>query len=112
VVETSRTSLLTVIVVENFIGGLASAALLAFLMVMCNKRVSATQFALFSSLVAVSRDILTAPSGRLAEVAGWPSFFLITIAAGLPALLMLPFIAPWTRETPIGAASHEGDVRT
>lgn len=111
VTDPSRTSLLTVIVVENFIGGLASAALLAFLMIMCNKRVSATQFALFSSLVAVSRDILTAPSGRLAEVSGWPSFFLITIAAGLPALLMLPFIAPWTRDTPIGAASHEGETQ-
>ena len=111
VTDPSRTSLLTVIVVENFIGGLASAALLAFLMIMCNKRVSATQFALFSSLVAVSRDLLTAPSGRLAEVSGWPSFFLITIAAGLPALLMLPLIAPWTRDTPIGAASHEGETQ-
>jgi len=108
VMETSRVSLLTIIVIENFIGGLATAALLAFLMMMCNKRFSATQFALLSSLVAVSRDILTSPSGRVAELTGWPAFFLVSIAAGLPALLMLPFIAPWTRDTPIGAASHEG----
>jgi PAT family beta-lactamase induction signal transducer AmpG len=46
----------------------------------------------------------------VAEASGWPSFFLITIAAGLPSLLMLPFIAPWSRDTPIGAASHEGQT--
>lgn len=108
VMDENRSWLLGVIVVENFIVGLAAAALLAFLMIMCNKRVSATQFALLSSLVAVSRDILTAPSGGLADFTGWPSFFLITIAAGLPALLMLPLIAPWTRDTPIGSASHTG----
>lgn len=108
VMDENRSWLLGVIVVENFIVGLAAAALLAFLMIMCNKRVSATQFALLSSLVAVSRDILTAPSGGIADFTGWPSFFLITIAAGLPALLMLPLIAPWTRDTPIGSASHTG----
>ena len=104
----SSTALLVVIVIENFIGGLATAALLAFLMMMCNKRFSATQFALLSSLVAASRDLLTAPSGGIAGATGWPSFFLISIAAGLPSLLMLPFIAPWGSETPIGAASHTG----
>lgn len=108
VAERNSTSLLTVIVIENFIGGMASAALLAFLMMMCNKRFSATQFALLSSLVAASRDLLTAPSGGIAEATGWPSFFLISIAAGLPSLLMLPFIAPWNMDTPIGAASHTG----
>jgi len=108
VIERSRPALLTVIVVENFIAGLAAAALLAFLMIMCNKRFSATQFALLSSLVAASRDLLTAPSGGVADATGWPAFFLFTIAAGLPALLLLPFIAPWTRDTPIGAASHTG----
>lgn len=106
----SRGSLLLVIVVENFITGLATAALLAFLMMMCNKRFSATQFALLSSLVAVSRDILTAPSGGLAESTGWPVFFLATIAAGIPALLLMPFIAPWTRDVPIGAATHSGQT--
>src|SRR5688500_13056855 len=106
----SSTMLFGVIVVENFIGGHATAALLAFMMMMCNKRFSATQFALLSSLVAASRDLLTAPSGGIAEATGWPSFFLISIAAGLPSLLMLPFIAPWTRDTPIGAASHTGET--
>ncbi len=110
VMDQNRSWLVSVIVIENFIMGLATAALLAFLMMMCNKRFSATQFALLSSLVAASRDILTAPSGGVAEATGWPTFFLVTIAAGIPALMMLPFIAPWNRDTPIGAASHGGDV--
>ncbi len=112
VMPQNRPWLLGVIIVENFIAGLAASALLAFLMMMCAKRVSATQFALLSSLVAVSRDILTAPSGGVADATGWPSFFLITIVAGLPALLMLPFIAPWTGDTPIGAASHSGATQS
>src|SRR5687767_15531365 len=111
IMDQSRPWLLGVIIVENFIMGLAAAALLAFLMMMCNKRFLATQFALLSSLVAVSRDLVTAPSGGVADATGWPSFFLITIAAGLPALLMLPFIAPWTRDTPIGAAPHSGETK-
>ncbi len=110
VMDQNRSWLVSVIVIENFIMGLATAALLAFLMMMCNKRFSATQFALLSSLVAASRDILTAPSGGVAEATGWPTFFLVTIAAGIPALMMLPFIAPWNRDMPIGAASHGGDV--
>ena len=106
VMDENRTWLLGVIIVENFIAGLATAAMLAFMMMMCNKRFSATQFALLSSLVAASRDILTAPSGGIADATGWPTFFLVTIAAGIPALLMLPLIAPWKRENPVGAAAH------
>ena len=112
ITERNQSYMLGVIVVENFVQGLVTAALLSFLMAMCNKRFSATQFALLSSLMAASRDILVAPAGAIAESAGWPSFFLITIAAGLPALLLLPFIAPWTRENPIGAASHTGETTT
>lgn len=106
----NQSYLFGVIVVENFVSGLVTAALLSFLMAMCNKRFSATQFALLSSLMAASRDILVAPAGAVAEAAGWPSFFLITIAAGLPALLLLPLIAPWSRENPVGAADHSGET--
>lgn len=81
--------------VENFCGGLGTAAFVAFLMSLCNQRFTATQYALLSSLMAVSRDILVAPSGKLAQVTGWPVFFLISIAAALPGLLLLPLFAPW-----------------
>lgn len=97
------------IVVENFGVGLVSSALVAYIMTMCNRRFSATQFALLSSLVAASRDILVAPGGHLAEQYGWPTFFIITVLAGLPCILLLPMIAPWGREIPRGAVHRSDD---
>jgi MFS transporter, PAT family, beta-lactamase induction signal transducer AmpG len=81
--------------IENFCAGLGTAAFVAFLMSLCNQRFSATQFALLSSLMAVSRDILVAPAGRIVELTGWPTFFLLTLVAALPGLLLLPLFAPW-----------------
>ncbi|HYJ79379.1 MAG TPA: MFS transporter, partial [Longimicrobiaceae bacterium] len=98
------------IVVENFCTGLVTAGFVAFLMSLCSKRFSATQFALLSSLMAASRDIVVSPAGAVADATGWPTFFLLTIAAGVPALLLLPVFAPWNRDTPLGAAEHTGEV--
>jgi PAT family beta-lactamase induction signal transducer AmpG len=81
--------------IENFCAGLGTAAFVAFLMSLCNQRFSATQFALLSSLMAISRDILVAPAGQIAKVTGWPWFFLLTIIAALPGLFLLPWFAPW-----------------
>ncbi len=81
--------------IEQFCGGLGTAAFVAFLMSLCNRKFSATQYALLSSLMAVSRDILAAPGGAIAQSTGWPLFFLITIVAAVPGLLLLPVFAPW-----------------
>ncbi len=98
------------IITENFGLGLVSAGMTAYIMEMCNKRFTATQFALLSSLMAASRDILVAPAGKLVESMGWPGFFLLTVAMAIPPLLLLPFIAPWSRDVPIGAAPHTGET--
>lgn len=108
--EKNHSLMVTAVVVENFGLGLVTAGMTAFLMAMCNKRFTATQFALLSSLMAASRDILVAPAGKIAEGLGWPSFFLITVAMAIPPLLLLPLIAPWSRDVPIGAASHTGET--
>jgi PAT family beta-lactamase induction signal transducer AmpG len=86
--------------VENFCGGLGTAGFVAFLMSLCSTRFSATQFALLSSLMAVSRDILVAPAGKLAAQTGWPLFFFLTLIAALPGLALLPFFAPWNGSSP------------
>jgi MFS transporter, PAT family, beta-lactamase induction signal transducer AmpG len=88
-------ALLITINVENFCGGLGTAAFVAFMMSLCNQRFSATQYALLSSFMAVSRDILVSPAGSVAKSTGWPLFFLISIFAALPGLALLPFFAPW-----------------
>ncbi len=81
--------------IEQFCGGLGTTAFVAFLMSLCNQRFSATQYALLSSLMAVSRDILAAPGGEIVKSTSWSMFFLISIFAALPGLMLLPVFAPW-----------------
>jgi PAT family beta-lactamase induction signal transducer AmpG len=81
--------------VENFCAGLGTAAFIAFLMSLCNQRFSATQYALLSSFMAFSRDILVAPAGTVAKSTGWPLFFWLSILVAIPGLMLLPIFAPW-----------------
>lgn len=94
------------VVVESFCQGMLGASFVAFLMSLCNARFSATQYALLSSAFALTNTLLAAPTGRLAEVLGWPTFFVITVAAGIPGLLLLPVFVPWHASVPRGAALH------
>jgi PAT family beta-lactamase induction signal transducer AmpG len=84
-----------VISIENFCAGLVTVATVAFLMSLCNHDYTTTQFALFSSLMAIGRDVLSAPSGELAKATGWSAFFLWSVVAALPGLFLLPLVAPW-----------------
>ncbi|MEX0270204.1 AmpG family muropeptide MFS transporter [Leptolyngbyaceae cyanobacterium UHCC 1019] len=92
--------LLVAITLENFCAGLVTAAFVAYLMSQCNHAFTATQYALLSSLMASSNIILAAPAGDLAKVTGWSVFFLLTLLASLPGLLLLPFVAPWNAVMP------------
>ena len=83
------------IVTESFCGGLATAAFLGFLLRQCDARFSATQFALLSGLMTLGRTLLAAPAGDLVERFGWQTFFLLSILAAVPGLLLLPCFAPW-----------------
>ena len=105
----NRTAMLVTILIENFCWGLVTAGMLAYMMSVTNKRFSATQFALLSSLAAASRDVLVAPAGKLAEMLGWPGFWLLSVAAIIPAMVLLPFVAPWGGERPTAAAPHDDE---
>jgi PAT family beta-lactamase induction signal transducer AmpG len=99
--------LIAAIVVENVCYGLATAALVAFVMSLCNPRFSATQYALLSSLIAVGRDVTGAPSGSLAAFAGWPVLFLISVVASAPGMVMLTRFAPWNeRESAVNRVTQ------
>ncbi|MBW4507934.1 MAG: AmpG family muropeptide MFS transporter [Scytonematopsis contorta HA4267-MV1] len=87
--------LLLAVNIENFCAGLVTVVIVAFLMSLCNHNFTTTQFALLSSLMAISRDVLSAPAGDWAKATGWSTFFLLTIVAAIPGLLMLPIVAPW-----------------
>ncbi|HLO93711.1 MAG TPA: MFS transporter [Burkholderiaceae bacterium] len=82
-------SLMLAVANENLCGGMATAALLALLMSLCNQRFTATQFALLSAFAMVGRVWVGPLAGVLAESIGWPAFFVVAFVLGLPALLML-----------------------
>ncbi len=75
--------------IENLCGGLGTAAFVAFLMTLTDRRFSAAQYALLSALAAIGRVYVGPVAGVVVEQQGWPSFFLMTVAAALPGLLML-----------------------
>ncbi|HET7599693.1 MAG TPA: MFS transporter [Gemmatimonadales bacterium] len=81
-----------VAVFENFAAALGTAAFLAFLMSVCERRYAATQYAVLSALYALSRSAAGVASGVLAERLGFASYFLLTFFLGLPAYLLLPRI--------------------
>lgn len=78
--------------IENFTGGMGSAAFVAYLSLLCNARFTATQYALLSALAAVPQRILSASGGLLAEALGWVAFFLASTAAALPGLALLAWL--------------------
>ena len=75
---------------ESFAAGLGTAAYLAFLMSVCEKRYAATQFAVLSALLALTRWIAGDFSGRWAEEMGYANYFLVTFLLGLPAFALIP----------------------
>lgn len=84
-----RTLMIFTINVEYFAQGLGTAALVAYLMSLCNPRFSATQYALLSSFMAFSRDIGASVSGYIVEATNWPIFFLISIVLAVPGLVLV-----------------------
>ncbi|WP_141591377.1 AmpG family muropeptide MFS transporter [Myxococcus sp. AB056] len=87
------------ITVDNLCGGLAVTAFAAYLMSLCHKSFSATQYALLSALGTVANRLISASSGYLAEWLGWPTFFAGTVLLAAPALVLLAFL-PENAATP------------
>lgn len=75
---------------ESFAAGLGTSAYLAFLMSVCERRYAATQFAVLSALLALTRWIAGDLSGALAERLGYANYFLLTFFIGLPAFALIP----------------------
>jgi MFS transporter, PAT family, beta-lactamase induction signal transducer AmpG len=80
------------VIFENLSGGLGDAAFVAFLMSLCNKKFTATQYALLSSLAAIGRTFVGPTSGYVVEWIGWSNFFLFTAFTALPGLVLLIYL--------------------
>ena len=81
--------MITVIAAENLCGGMGTAAFVALLMAMCDRRFSATQYALLSALASLGRVYVGPAAGALAAQFGWTTFFFFTFVVALPGLVML-----------------------
>ncbi len=80
---------------EYAMSGLGNGAFGVLLLRLTQKRFSATQFALLSSLFTIPRVFAGPPAGLLADAIGWRDFFVFTLLTGLPGLWMLSRFVPW-----------------
>ena len=95
-----------VIATEYLATGLCTAAFVAFIAQCAHPTYTATQLALFSSLMSVPRALVSASSGFLVAEFGWVQFYLLAAALSLPGMFLLLRAAPWnaTGESPKWAA--------
>lgn len=91
-------ALAAVIAFENLSSGMGTAAFVAFMAALTNKKFTATQYALLSSFIGVPRVLASAPTGFMAEAMGWSGFFVFCSLIALPGLLLLVKFAPWSKK--------------
>ncbi len=84
-----------VIAFENLSSGMGTAAYAAFMASITNKKFTATQYALLTSLMGVPRVLASAPTGFLAKNVGWEAFFIACALVAIPGMLLLLKFAPW-----------------
>ncbi len=80
--------LIAVISADNLSAGIATSAFLAYLSSLVNLAFTATQYALFSSLMLLLPKFLGGFSGGWVEVLDYQAFFIMTALMGLPAILL------------------------
>lgn len=92
VMPPSAGALATVVFIENLTAGLGTAAFVGFMASLTDKRFTATQYALLSSLMGVPRVLAAAPTGWLAATMGWVGFFVMCALIAIPGLVLLRWI--------------------
>jgi PAT family beta-lactamase induction signal transducer AmpG len=98
-----------VISADNLSGGMAGSAFIAYLSGLTNRAYTATQYALFSSLMLLPAKFLGGFSGQIVDAYGYSNFFLYSAALGTPALLLVLYlmrVAPIANEAARPAAAR------
>ena len=88
---------------DNFSGGLATAAFVAYLSSLTNLKFSATQYALLSSIMLLLPRLIGGYSGVMVEELGYAQFFLATALLGIPTLVLIAL--QWKRQGPLANGS-------
>lgn len=93
-------------IAESFCGGLGTAAFLAFLMSICRKEFSATQYALLSALFRISGITAGALSGWATKEMGYAHYFALTFLLSMPAFLFIFHAKAWIPPENNGSAAR------
>ena len=86
--------LIVVMTIEELASGIATASFLGFLALLCQKDVAATQYALLTSLVALTRMLVSSTSGVVAAALGWDAFFVASALLGVLGLGLVVAVRP------------------
>ena len=84
-----------VVAFEFLATGLGQAAYASYMAVQTNKKFTATQYAMMTSLMAIPGTAAAAITGYMAEYLGWVGFYTVCALIALPGMLLLLRIAPW-----------------
>ena len=84
------------------------SAFVAFMAGLTNKKFTATQYALLTSIMGLPRVLASAPTGFAAKHLGWEGFFIGCTLAAIPGMMLLPRFAPWR---PLASAKVDGAAR-
>lgn len=94
-------ALMVVISADNVSGGIAATAFVAYLSGLTNRAYTATQYALFSSLMTLPGKFFSGFSGLIVDASGYSYFFLVAAAVGIPAILLVPVLARRESRAPL-----------
>ena len=86
-------TLIIVITADNISSGFAGAAFVVYLSALTSIKFTATQYALFSSLMLLLPKVLAGYSGAIVDQLGYANFYIFTAIIGIPVLLLIIWIA-------------------
>jgi PAT family beta-lactamase induction signal transducer AmpG len=88
-----------VIAFENLSSGMGTAAFVAFMASITNKKFTATQYALLTSLMGLPRALASSVTGVVAKNFGWENFFILCTLIAIPGMLLLLKFASWNSQS-------------
>jgi len=104
----SEAMLIVTISGDNLTNGIASAVFIAFLSSLTSRAYTATQYALFSSLMTLPGKFLGGFSGLIVDGFGYPAFFVLAAVLGIPAIVLAVWAARTRAGIPAAAATATG----
>ena len=87
--DTNITFLIAVITADNIASGFAGAAFVVYLSSLTSIKFTATQYALFSSMMLFIPKLIAGYAGSIVDLVGYSHFFIFTAVLGIPVLILI-----------------------